>query len=63
MKGFHLLGRLERFLLPEEYEHSPLVRRLAADLLWRVDELLLSVPRLKPLGGMYVMYGRKPGSP
>jgi 2-polyprenyl-3-methyl-5-hydroxy-6-metoxy-1,4-benzoquinol methylase len=63
MKGFHLLGRLARFLLPGDYERSPLMRRLATDLLWRVDELLLSVPRLKPLGGMYVMYGRKPGSP
>lgn len=63
LKWFHLLGRLDRFLLPEHYEDSPLARRLAADMLGRADELLLSVPRLKLLGGTCVMYGRKPGSP
>jgi 2-polyprenyl-3-methyl-5-hydroxy-6-metoxy-1,4-benzoquinol methylase len=63
LKWFHLLGRLDRFLLREPYEYSPLVRRLAVGMLGRMDELLLSVPRLKLLGGMCVMYGRKPGSP
>jgi hypothetical protein len=60
MKWFHLFARLDRFILRNNnYERSPLLRRLATDLLGRVDQLLLSVPRLQPLGGMCVMYGWK----
>lgn len=60
LKWFHLLGRLERFILRGgHYEHAPLPRRWATDMLGRVDRLLLASPRLQPLGGMCVMYGRK----
>jgi 2-polyprenyl-3-methyl-5-hydroxy-6-metoxy-1,4-benzoquinol methylase len=63
MKWFHLLGRLNRFILHEDqtYERAPLPRRLLVDMLGRVDERVLSVPHLRTLGGMCVMYGWKAG--
>jgi 2-polyprenyl-3-methyl-5-hydroxy-6-metoxy-1,4-benzoquinol methylase len=63
MKWFHLLGRLNRFILPDHhsYERAPLLRRLLLDALGRADELVLSVPQLQALGGMCVMYGWKAG--
>jgi 2-polyprenyl-3-methyl-5-hydroxy-6-metoxy-1,4-benzoquinol methylase len=63
MKWFHLLARLNRFILPDHhtYERAPLLRRLLLDTLGRMDEWVLSVPRLEALGGMCVMYGWKPG--
>jgi 2-polyprenyl-3-methyl-5-hydroxy-6-metoxy-1,4-benzoquinol methylase len=62
MRWFHLLGRLDRFILRDNnYERAPLVRRLLTDALGRVDELVLSVPHLQALGGMCVMYGWKAG--
>jgi len=62
LKWFHLLGRLGPLLLPlnHTYESAPFPRRLAVDMLGRIDRVLLSVPRLQTLGGMCVMYGRKP---
>lgn len=62
LKWFHLLGRLSKLILPtcQTYERSPLARKLAVDLLGRVDQVLLSVPRLKTLGGMCVIHGKKP---
>jgi 2-polyprenyl-3-methyl-5-hydroxy-6-metoxy-1,4-benzoquinol methylase len=62
MKWFHLLGRLDRFILRDHnYERAPLGRKLLLDALGRADELLLSVPHLQALGGMCVMYGWKAG--
>jgi 2-polyprenyl-3-methyl-5-hydroxy-6-metoxy-1,4-benzoquinol methylase len=62
LKWFHLLGRLTSLLLPlhHTYETASLPKRLAVDLLGRADQVLLSMPQLKTLGGMCVMYGRKP---
>jgi 2-polyprenyl-3-methyl-5-hydroxy-6-metoxy-1,4-benzoquinol methylase len=62
LRWFHLLGRLSEFILRHrDYERSPLPRQLAVDLLGRLDQVLLSVPRLQALGGMCVMYGWKEG--
>ncbi len=63
LKWFHLLGRLNRFILPlhHTYERAPLLHQLLLDALGRMDELVLSVPRVQTLGGMCVMYGWKAG--
>jgi 2-polyprenyl-3-methyl-5-hydroxy-6-metoxy-1,4-benzoquinol methylase len=63
MKWFHLLGRLNRFIVPDyyTYERATLARRLLLDGLGRLDEMVLSVPYLQTLGGMCVMYGWKAG--
>jgi 2-polyprenyl-3-methyl-5-hydroxy-6-metoxy-1,4-benzoquinol methylase len=64
LKWFHLMGRLSSLILPlhHNYENASLAKRLAVDMLGRMDQVLLSVPRLQALGGMCVMYGRKPGA-
>lgn len=62
LRWFHLMGRLSPFLLSscDSYERAPLLRRMAVDMLGRLDQALLSVPQLQALGGMCVMFGQKP---
>jgi 2-polyprenyl-3-methyl-5-hydroxy-6-metoxy-1,4-benzoquinol methylase len=61
MRWFSFLSRLDRFFLHHNnYERSPLPRRLAADALGRADQLVLSMPGLQMLGGMCVMSGQIP---
>jgi 2-polyprenyl-3-methyl-5-hydroxy-6-metoxy-1,4-benzoquinol methylase len=64
LKWFHLMNRFSSLILPlhHNYESASLPRRLAVDMLGRMDQVLLSVPRLQTLGGMCVMYGKKPES-
>ncbi|HEX8434979.1 class I SAM-dependent methyltransferase [Archangium sp.] len=58
MRWFSFLSRLDRFFLHHNnYERSSLPRRLVADVLGCTDKALLSVPGLRMLGGMCVMYG------
>jgi 2-polyprenyl-3-methyl-5-hydroxy-6-metoxy-1,4-benzoquinol methylase len=59
LRWFSFLSRLDRFFLRHNnYERSPLPRRLVADALGCADRAVLSVPGLQPLGGMCVMYGQ-----
>ncbi len=58
MRWFSFLSRMDRFFLHHNnYERSSLPRRLMADALGCTDQAILSVPGLKMLGGMCVMYG------
>ncbi|MBS2028643.1 MAG: methyltransferase domain-containing protein [Deltaproteobacteria bacterium] len=55
---FHGLGRLTQFVVPvHAYEEAPWHRRLLADALHTADFAMLSVPGLRSLGGMRVMWG------
>ena len=64
MRHFNFLGRLNRFVLPcLQYENAPRSRRLAADALAAIDQLVLGVRGLESLGGMGVLYGHAPGRP
>jgi 2-polyprenyl-3-methyl-5-hydroxy-6-metoxy-1,4-benzoquinol methylase len=61
MRWFDVFGRLGRFLIKgHSFERSSLPRRLAMDACWLIDDALLSIPKLGPLGGMCVMYGSAP---
>jgi 2-polyprenyl-3-methyl-5-hydroxy-6-metoxy-1,4-benzoquinol methylase len=64
LKWFHLMNRFSSLILPlhHNYENASLPKRLAVDMLGRMDQVLLSVPHLQTLGGMCVMFGRKPES-
>ena len=58
IRHFSLLGRLDRFiLLDQNYERSPLWRRLLYNLICTIDYLLLSLPGFPKLAGQAVMYG------
>ena len=64
LEGFRIrhylfLGRLDRFVLDGyNYERTPPLRRGLMNALELVDYALLSLPRLRELGGACVMYGR-----
>jgi hypothetical protein len=61
MRFFSLLGRLDRFLLVDyNYERSPLARRTFVNAIACIDYLLLSLPVLRNLGGVAVIYGHVP---
>jgi SAM-dependent methyltransferase len=61
MKYFRFLGRLERLVLPgQNYECAPLGQRIATWTLAHIDELLLSLPPLRNLGSVAVMWGSAP---
>ncbi|NDQ56058.1 MAG: methyltransferase domain-containing protein [Acidipila sp.] len=67
IRHFALLGRLDRFILPNHnYERSALPRRALSNAIASVDYCLLSLPWVKNLGGTAVIYGhtqRSPGPP
>ncbi|HYO51349.1 methyltransferase domain-containing protein [Archangium sp.] len=61
MQWFSFLSRMDRFILRDNnFERASRPRRLAADVLGRTDEAILSMPGLQMLGGICVMYGRVP---
>jgi SAM-dependent methyltransferase len=61
VKHFRCLGRLERVILPgQNYECAGLGQRIALWTLAHVDELLLSLPPLRNLGSIAVMWGSAP---
>jgi 2-polyprenyl-3-methyl-5-hydroxy-6-metoxy-1,4-benzoquinol methylase len=63
MRAFSLLGRLERFILPNcNYERSPVSRRAIVGVLAFVDYAMLSLPGLRNLAGYAVFYGRTPSA-
>ncbi len=58
VQPFHLLGRLNRFVLPtQNYERSAWPRRAVSNSLATLDYFLLSLPGIKQLAGAAVMYG------
>lgn len=58
IRHYLLFGRLDRFILDGfNYERTPPFRRALMNGLELVDYALLSVPRLRNLGGACVMYG------
>lgn len=59
VRRFSFLGRLNRFVLRDgNYENASFPLRKLADLFWLTDYLLLSLPFLKKLAGVMVIYGR-----
>jgi hypothetical protein len=61
MRAFSLLGRLERFILPDHnYERSPAPRRAIVGVLAFADYAMLSLPGLRNLAGYAVFYGQTP---
>jgi len=63
MRWFNLFGRLGRFVVRDHgFERAPWLRRVGLDALWRLDQAVLSLPRLSALGGMCVMYGHAPAA-
>jgi 2-polyprenyl-3-methyl-5-hydroxy-6-metoxy-1,4-benzoquinol methylase len=64
IRHYLFLGRLDRFILDHyNYERTPPLRRALMNGLELVDYALLSLPRVKEIGGACVMYGHpaKPG--
>ena len=58
IKPFNLLGRLNRFVMPNQnYERSAWPRRAVSNSLASLDYFLLAVPGISRLGGTAVMYG------
>ena len=65
-KYFGLLARLDRYVLFDtNYERSPAVRQLLANVLRVIDDAVLSLPGLNALASMSVMHARvrKPATP
>ena len=63
-RRFDAFARLTRFVLPVgDYEGAAPLRRRLVDALHALDWAALSVPTLRPLGGMNVMWGRRPAAP
>lgn len=63
MRWFSFLSRMDRFVLRDNnFERSSKPRQLAANVLGRTDRAILSVPGLRKLGGMCVMYGLSSGA-
>jgi 2-polyprenyl-3-methyl-5-hydroxy-6-metoxy-1,4-benzoquinol methylase len=63
VRAFSLVGRLDRFILPNgNYERSVWPRRALSNSVAMLDYLLLSLPGINRLGGTAVIYGhaRKP---
>jgi SAM-dependent methyltransferase len=59
IRHYLFLGRLDRFVLDHyNYERTPPLRRGLMNGLQLVDYALLSLPRVRALGGACVMYGR-----
>lgn len=59
MRGFTLLGRLDRFILVHyNYERSPWPRRAISNLCAIFDWLVLSIPGVRNLAGSAVIHGR-----
>lgn len=59
MALFTMLGRLDRFVLPDyNYEGAPISRRAVASLLASVDYLSLKLPGVRNFAGTAVMWGR-----
>ena len=59
IRHYLLLGRLDRFILDRyNYERTPPLRRGLMNALEVVDYALLSLPKVRELGGACVMYGR-----
>jgi 2-polyprenyl-3-methyl-5-hydroxy-6-metoxy-1,4-benzoquinol methylase len=60
VRPFGLLGRLDRFILPNfNYERSAWHRRAISNFLATLDCVLLSVPGVDSLGGTAVLYGHR----
>jgi 2-polyprenyl-3-methyl-5-hydroxy-6-metoxy-1,4-benzoquinol methylase len=60
---FNFLGRLIRFVIPDQrYEPASWPQRALADLIRALDRAVLSTPLLEHLGGVAVFYGRTPAS-
>jgi 2-polyprenyl-3-methyl-5-hydroxy-6-metoxy-1,4-benzoquinol methylase len=58
-RHYLLFGRLDRFILDAyNYERTPLLRRSLMNAIEMFDYALLSLPRVRELGGACVMYGR-----
>lgn len=58
IRHYSLFGRLDRFILINfNYERSPFVRRALMNCISLVDYGLLSLPSIRRLGGICVMYG------
>lgn len=58
LRHYHLFGRLDQFILTElNYERSSLPRRAVVNAIDSMDYVLLSLPLVKRLGGVCVMYG------
>jgi hypothetical protein len=56
---FNFLGRLIRFVVPDDrYEPASWPQRALADLIRAFDRAMLSTPLLEHLGGVAVFYGR-----
>ncbi len=63
-RQFEGLSRLSRFVIDvSDYEGAPWPRRAAVDLLHAIDYALLSAGPLRRLGGMSVIWARRPGGP
>jgi SAM-dependent methyltransferase len=59
IRHYLFLGRFDRFILDRyNYERTPPLRRALMNGLELADYALLSLPRLRELGGACVMYGR-----
>lgn len=59
VRFFDMFGRLSRFiLLHQNYERSPVPRRILWNLICSVDWLLLTIPGLRNLAGEAVLWGR-----
>lgn len=64
MKHYNLLGRLDPFIVTNfNYERSSAGRRAVVNLLDLVDYALLSLPLVKRLGGVGVLYGHPNKNP
>jgi 2-polyprenyl-3-methyl-5-hydroxy-6-metoxy-1,4-benzoquinol methylase len=56
---FQFLGRLDRLLLEQNnYERTPIHRKLISNLLRWIDYLVLSMPGIRRLGGSVVMHAK-----
>ncbi len=59
LRHYSLLGRLDQFILTDcNYERSSIFRRTIVNAIDGVDYALLSLPLIKRLGGICVMYGQ-----
>jgi 2-polyprenyl-3-methyl-5-hydroxy-6-metoxy-1,4-benzoquinol methylase len=58
IRQFQLLGRLDRFILPQfNYEKASWPRRAIANCISVADWLALSIPGVRRLGGFAILYG------
>ncbi len=60
VKRFTLLGRVDRFLLPNHnYERAPAFRRGMVNMLALIDAALLALPGIRSMAGTAVFYGNR----